>query len=280
MYAALTRSKTGKTIGLPELPEVEAVVRKLRPQATGATIAAVRVLRSRATHPQDAALLSTAAGHTIEAVDRRGKNIVVRLTGSLAIRVHLRMTGNVVVLPTHLLHSEATRVVFALHDGRGIAFEDPRMLGTVHLHSCDDLQALLDRLGVEPLSPAFTLPFLESAARRSRKPVKTFLMDQKPVAGLGNIYVAESLFRARIHPSKPAHRISQGKLAALHGAILEVLTEAIPEAAAAYSRPGNHEGMSWRVYGREGKPCFVCSRPVRRMHQAARSTYYCATCQR
>ncbi|MDZ4801843.1 MAG: DNA-formamidopyrimidine glycosylase [Bryobacteraceae bacterium] len=265
---------------MPELPEVEAVVRKLRSRAEGAFISEVRVLRARSTHPQHSALLQSASGRVIDAIDRRGKNIILRLSGSLAIRVHLRMTGNLVMLPSHLLHSQTVRVVFALRDGRGIGFEDPRVLGTVHLHTDSELQEILNDLGVEPLSADFTVSFLASHAKRSHRPVKVFLMEQNVVAGLGNIYAAESLFRARIHPARLACGISQKKVKALHAAIVEVLTEAMTEAEASYSQPGSHNGMSWRVYGREGKPCVVCGQAIRRLRQAARSTYYCAVCQK
>ncbi len=265
---------------MPELPEVEAVVTKLRPGAEGSRIAAVRVLRARATHPQSPDKLTEAVGHTIRRVERRGKHILMHLTSGLAVRIHLRMTGNVTVLPSHVLHSDTARVVFALRDGRGIAYEDPRMLGTVHLHTERELEALLADLGVEPLSDEFTVSLLATAARRSRKPVKVWLMDQHPVAGLGNIYAAESLFRARIHPAKPANQIGPKRIAALHNAIREVLTEAIPDALASYSLPGSHDGMHLCVYDREGEPCPVCGRAVRRIRQAGRSTYYCASCQK
>jgi formamidopyrimidine-DNA glycosylase len=265
---------------LPELPEVEAVVRKLRPCLQDGVIRSVAVLRPRATHPQHPDELNAAAGLAVNAVERRGKNILIRLTQGLTLRIHLRMTGNVTVLPTHLLHSATARVVFALADGRGVAFEDPRMLGCVHLGTNEAIGDLLADLGVEPLSDDFTAAYLIEAARRSRKPVKLFLMDQHPVAGLGNIYSAESLFEARLHPARPASSISTRKLTDLHSAVREVLTRAITDAVASYSQPGSHQGMTWSVYSREGKPCVRCGRPIRRLQQGGRSAYYCPHCQR
>jgi formamidopyrimidine-DNA glycosylase len=269
---------------MPELPEVEAVCRKLRRDALGAWISAVRVLRSATTRPQKPRRVeSLAAGRTIETVERRGKNILMSLSGGLWVRIHLRMTGNLYVIPDVRLRPASTRAYFELEGGRGLVFDDPRALGRLHLHTAAEAARLMEDLGPEPLSREFTLDVLAAAARRSRKPAKLFLMDQQHVAGLGNIYAAEALFRAHIHPARPMNRIGPPRLALLHAAIVEVLREAVHWAVTSYRRPGEFseaEDFPLAVYGREGEPCVTCGRRLRRIPQGGRSTYYCPACQR
>ena len=265
---------------MPELPEVEAIVRRLRPEVIRAKIARVEVLRARTVLPQKPATVSAAAGKKIEAVERRGKNIVVRLSSEAALRIHLRMTGILRVIPDARLYTDSVRVLFALKDGRGVVFEDRRILGTVHFHSQAEIDEKLAKLGVEPLTRAFTTRYLIEATRRSKRPVKIFLMDQKIIAGLGNIYAAESLFAARIHPDQPANRVPEQKLIDLHTSIPKVLRIAIRDAVKTYSAPDLHEGMHFQVYGRKGEPCFVCGKRIKTMLQGGRTTYFCQNCQR
>jgi formamidopyrimidine-DNA glycosylase len=265
---------------MPELPEVEAIVRRLRSEVIGAAIARVEVLRARTVLPQKPAMVASAAGKKIVAVERRGKNIVVRLSSGEALRIHLRMTGILRVVPDARLYTDSVRVLFALKDGRGIVFEDRRILGTVHFHNQAEIDEKLAKVGVEPLTRAFTTKYLIEAARRSKRPMKIFLMDQKIIAGLGNIYAAESLFAARIHPAKPANRISEQKLTDLHTSIPKVLRIAIRDTVKTYSAPDRHEGMHFQVYGRKGEPCFVCGKNIKTMVQGGRTTYFCPNCQR
>ena len=227
---------------MPELPEVEAVIGMLRPEAIGATIQRVDVFRPRSVKPQDVSVLETTRGKRIESIERRGKNIVIRLTGDLALRVHLRMTGILRVIPDARLYTASTRVLFTLKDRRGLAFEDRRIMGTVHVHSWPELEEKLRVLGPEPMTRSFTPGYLIDSAARSSRPVKVFLMDQHIVAGLGNIYAAEALFAARIHPAKPANRIGPDKLRALHAGIRKVLRLAIRDAAKTYREPDKHRG--------------------------------------
>jgi formamidopyrimidine-DNA glycosylase len=265
---------------MPELPEVEAVVRQLRKDAIGANIKRVQVLRPRTVQPQSAAIVARAERRRVEAIDRRGKNIVVALSGGLAMRVHLRMTGILRVIPDARLHTASTRVMFTLSDGRGLAFEDRRVLGTVHLHDRQELEAKLSKLGPEPLSRKFTAKYLAEAAARSKRPIKIFLMDQEVVAGIGNIYAAEALFAAGVHPSEPADRVREEKLITLHASIPNVLRTAVRDAVKWYSVPDKHEGMHFSVYGRRGEPCHICATAIKTMEQGGRTTYYCPRCQR
>ncbi len=154
---------------MPELPEVEAVIGMLRPEAIGATIQRVDVFRPRSVKPQDVSVLEATKGKRIEAIERRGKNIVLRLTGDLALRVHLRMTGILRVIPDARLYTASTRVLFTLKDRRGLAFEDWRIMGTVHVHSWPELEEKLSVLGPEPMTRAFTSGYLLNSAGRSSR---------------------------------------------------------------------------------------------------------------
>ena len=265
---------------MPELPEVEAVIGMLRPDAIGATIQRVSVLRPRSVHPQETSILDQTRGKRIDSIERRGKNIILRLSGEIALRVHLRMTGILRLIPDARLYTASTRVLFTLRDGRGLAFEDRRILGTVHLYGGAELEQKLNALGPDPFERGFSVSYLTAAARQSKRPIKVFLMDQEIVAGIGNIYAAEALFAAGINPSKPANRVSAPKLASLHMGIRKVLRQAIRDAAKTYRQPDKHEGMHYQVYGRKGEPCHGCGRPISTMQQGGRTTYFCAKCQR
>ncbi|MCW5981618.1 MAG: hypothetical protein KIT09_26270 [Bryobacteraceae bacterium] len=263
---------------MPELPEVEAVCRKLRRDVAGARIVSARLLRKRSP-----ALERAVRGRAIAAVERLGKNILLVLDSGSAVRVHLRMTGNLYVIPDLRLRPEATRAWFALDGGRALILDDSRALGVVDLLAPDDLRRLRDDAGIEPLSEAFTLEAFAALAGRSRAPAKLFLMDQTRVAGLGNIYAAEVLHRARVHPRRPMNRVSRRKIDAVRAAIVGVLNDAVQSACNAYSGPGRFEASETfplGVYGREGEPCPACGRLVKRIVQAGRSTYYCPGCQR
>jgi formamidopyrimidine-DNA glycosylase len=269
---------------MPELPEVEAVCRKLRKQAIGATIVAAHIERRRITTPQDPTEVEAlATGRTIERIDRRGKNILIGLSGGVAMRVHLRMTGNLYVVPDYRLRVSGVSAWFELDDGRGLIFEDTRGLGALTIHDAAALRKLLDGLGPEPLARQFTAAALIRSAARLRQPAKQFLMDQRRVAGLGNIYATEALFAARIDPRKPIGSVSSRKLTALREAIVRILRNAVRSAYSAYTRPGGFqeaEDFPLLVYGREAQKCLRCGTAIRRIAQGVRSTYYCPKCQR
>jgi len=269
---------------MPELPEVEAVTRRVRSMALGATIQGAGIYRKSITAPQNPDRLKRGVkGRVIESVERRGKNIVLGLDGGSAVRVHLRMTGNLTVIPECRLRPATARVWFDLEDGRALILDDPRALGRVTLHKREELEELFADLGLEPFSSEFTAKLFVERARRSAKPVKLLLMEQSVVVGLGNIYAAEVLFQTGIHPARAARRIGVERLAALHGAIVETLSLAINSAVIAYQRPGGFtEGDIFpvAVYGREGEACMRCAAAVRRMKQGGRSTYFCPGCQR
>jgi formamidopyrimidine-DNA glycosylase len=263
---------------MPELPEVEAVCRKLR-AVQGRIIVEVRALRCATP-----SVKRKARGRRIERVERRGKHILVRLDSGLTLHVHLRMTGNLYPIPDRRFAPAGARVVLVLDDDGAVVFEDSRALGRMDLVDSTRLDAKLDReVGVEPLSAGFTAELFAALARRSRKPSKLFLMDQEKVAGLGNIYAAESLYRAGIHPRKRMQTLSRARIDRLHAAIVAILGDAVQSAWTAYSGPGaiaEAESFPLEVYGREGEPCRACGKAIRRIPQGGRSTYFCPGCQR
>lgn len=266
---------------MPELPEVEAVCRRLRTDAAGRQVIRMKIERPGIARPQEPAEIEEQiTGRSLDSVERRGKNIFLHFSGSRSLHVHLRMTGNLYVIPDVRFRIATARAWFELEGGRGLIFEDPRALGRIRL--CDPDETLAE-IGVEPLSDAFTPDHLCRAAAHSRQPAKLFLMDQRHVAGLGNIYAAEALFRAGISPLKPMSNLRRQRVEGLHAAIVEVLREGLESAVLAYARPGVfHEGESFpcAVYDREGEPCRRCGRKIRRIAQGGRSTYYCPGCQR
>ncbi len=279
---------------MPELPEVEAVCERLRQSLTrGKTrrdIVSVHITRLAITRPQTPArVMKLLAGQRIDRIERRAKNVLIHLANSLVIRVHLRMTGALYVIPDVRFRPHKARAWFELDGGGGLIFDDSRLLGKIHVHTPAELVKALGPLGPEPLAESFTTQQFLCIAAKSRQPAKVFLMDQRRVAGLGNIYAAEALFRARINPRKPMSKISKPKLTALHSAIVEVLREALQSVMDAYVRPfsGAAANLSVEagdfpvaVYGREGEPCNQCGHAIRRIPQGGRSTYYCPVCQR
>ncbi|MBI5086678.1 MAG: bifunctional DNA-formamidopyrimidine glycosylase/DNA-(apurinic or apyrimidinic site) lyase [Acidobacteria bacterium] len=263
---------------MPELPEVESVVVRLRDAAPWAKIAACGQFR-----PTTARGLKRTVGRAVEAAERRGKNIILRLSGEAFLRIHLKMTGGLHVIPDAKLRKSTVRAWLTLDDGRAIVLNDPRALGRISFHHAKEERSLFADLGPEPFSEEFTPEYLIAAAKRTSKPAKIFLMDQRAVAGLGNIYAAEALFHARIHPAAPARQLSAKKLAVLHRVIRDVLELALRSASAAYEDPGGFaeaEDFPVAVYGREGEPCPRCAARVRRVAQGGRSTYYCPKCQK
>jgi formamidopyrimidine-DNA glycosylase len=268
---------------MPELPEVEATRARIEPALKRKRIRAVEVLRADSLvgqRPGEFAALVT--GRTIREVRRRGKNLLIDLSGGLTIRIHFRMTGGLLIERKPAI-TPRVRATFELSSGDALLFVDSRALGKMYAAPTARIEAQLDRaLGPEPLSREFRLePFVETA-RASRLPSKLWLMDQKRVAGLGNIYAAEALWRAQIDPRQPMREVPIAKLGGLYSAIRSVLREAVKSARLAYKRPGPfQEGEFARaVYAREGEACPRCGRRIRRIEQGGRSTFFCSQCQR
>lgn len=261
--------------GMPELPEVEAARRLLERVARGRTIDRLQLL-----HPALRKRLSPRAarslhGARIQGVERRGKHQLLHLDDGRALHVHFRMSGDWKSgsadhpLPRH------ARAVLRFSDGTRLALVDPRALSTVTLHDTGD--AALPALGLEPMDPALTISTLGTALSTRRAPIKPVLLDQRVVAGLGNIYAAEALWRARIDPRAPASSLGPARRTRLLEAMREVMARALRDPARYSADDGS---TRFDVYDREGCPCPRCGGSIRRITQAGRSTYYCPRCQR
>jgi formamidopyrimidine-DNA glycosylase len=270
---------------MPELPEVETIVRRLAPVLAGARVRALDVRDARWCAPVlPDAVAGAVGGRRIERLWRRGKYLVLGLDGDIHLVMHLRMTGTLLWEPDGL--PPHTRVVFNLGTGR-LAFVDPRRFGTGTLvlgsPALDGFFAA--RLGVEPLEGEFTAGHLRGLARGRRAPIKAFLLDQRNLAGVGNIYADEALFRARVHPLRPAGALRPGQYGLLRDAVVDVLRAGIEARGASiddYRDPDGVRGSfqdRFLVHRREGRPCPVCGRTVRKLVVAGRGTYVCEGCQ-
>jgi formamidopyrimidine-DNA glycosylase len=270
---------------MPELPEVETIRRHLAPHLEGRRIDALDIFDARWCRPLAPAELAAAIeGRRLERLSRRGKYLVWQLAGDAFLIMHLRMTGTLLLDPPE--PPPHTRATFALGDHR-LAFVDPRRFGTGELALGTEQRDafFVARLGLEPLSPDFTSAHLHALARVSRAPVKAFLLDQKRVAGVGNIYADEALFRARIHPLRPANRLTAAQCAALREAVVASLEAGIAAKGATiddFRDPDGARGSfqdEFLVHRREHQPCPVCARPVLKLRAAGRGTYVCERCQ-
>jgi formamidopyrimidine-DNA glycosylase len=273
---------------VPELPEVETVVRTLRPRLLGSVISTVWTSgkRLRLARPIDrAALARLSIGARVVAVRRRAKYVIIELDrGGAGILVHLGMTGRLRLQASHEPQAKHTHVVWSLAGGGELRFVDPRRFGWVAVSRAVDELPELAGLGPDALTE-LELPGLRDRLASSKAPLKSFLLDQRRIAGLGNIYVCEALFRARLHPRTPARR-AVDRAAALLRAIRAVLRVALANRGTSMRDFVDAAGESGTnasallVYGREGEPCRACRAPVRRLVDSGRSTFYCPHCQR
>lgn len=275
---------------MPELPEVEHVVRALRPAIVGRKILAAE-LKLKRTAPELSARVFNRrlTGSTISAVERRGKHILIQLDSGEVLIVHLRMTGKFVSLATEDSLLPHSHVILYLDDDRRLVYCDMRQFGRMNLVASKRLfkSRELRDLAPEPLSEEFSEDYLAATLKRSKRTLKQILLDQTKVLGLGNIYAAEALFLARISPFAIASSISRQRVRRLHEAIKQVLREAIDSGSTLKINLSDRNGIYfgsderfWRVYEREGEPCVNCGTRIRRVVHGGRSTYYCPKCQR
>jgi formamidopyrimidine-DNA glycosylase len=282
---------------MPELPEVETVMRGLQARLLGRRIMSAVVNRADLRWALPLGLAVRLTGARVESFRRRAKYILMRLDGGDSVLLHLGMSGRMVLGPVRpntptaaVLHEH---VVLETDDGWRVGFVDPRRFGSIDLVPTDgeDAHRLLAELGPEPLGPVFTAAVLSAALAGRRTPIKAALLDQRVVAGLGNIYVCEALFRARISPLRLAASVAGPPAVRLVRAIRATLTEAIAAGGSSlrdYVQPDGELGYfqhAWKVYGREGEPCERCPGPpacagILRVVQSARSTFYCPRVQR
>ncbi len=265
---------------MPELPEVEDAARRLRVAIVGQRIAAVTVRHAALARSLTPAACGQMVGLTVTAVERRAKIQLVHFDDGHLLEVHFRMTGDWAMSQVHAGDPVFERVCFRFEDGTRVSFVDSRALGVMTLHAPGGFIA--PALGPEPLEDAFDVAALRVALASRRGPIKPVLLDQKVVAGLGNIYAAEALWEARIHPATRANSLSAPRLTRLRDAIRLVLTRA--PAGRYYGstadEPTAASADGWCVYGREGEPCVRCGTRLARMVQAGRSTFFCRRCQR
>jgi formamidopyrimidine-DNA glycosylase len=281
---------------VPELPEVETVARDLRPRLVGAAIVGARTNWIRALRSQDPAAFETGvAGREILAVGRRGKQVVVELSGDAAMTIHLKMTGQLFVVPADVPEDPYVRLVLELADGRELRFRDIRKFGKIGLYGRDPRTgelveevggaAVFALVGPEPLDESFTVRDFRRRLRRRKGRLKSLLVDQSFLAGVGNIYADEALWRARLHPLRSATTLRPRDERRLYDAIRAVLDEAIERRGSSiddYTAPDGDGSMQERldVYQRTGQPCPRCGHPIKRIVIGARSTHFCSWCQR
>ncbi|HEY2081201.1 MAG TPA: bifunctional DNA-formamidopyrimidine glycosylase/DNA-(apurinic or apyrimidinic site) lyase [Verrucomicrobiae bacterium] len=282
---------------MPELPEVEVLVRHLAPLLRDRKIQNVTVRRDRIVSPATAVEFSRKLrGTTFGQVSRRGKYLLFELRGRngnmFPLIGHLGMTGRMYLLPVKNTLPKHAAVVLDLGP-ENFVFEDTRYFGRLTLDA-----TAIEALGPEPLGEEFTVEYFSRALQRSAQPIKVKLLDQSLVAGVGNIYASEALFRAGVSPLLPARRLKPAQVARLWHAIRETLADAIARGSTVplnHSGEGNRDGLFYfgsapgapdfyeerlRVYDRAGKPCATCGTAIKRIVQAARSTFYCPTCQK
>ena len=271
---------------MPELPEVETLRRQLAPLVEGRALRRVAVDDERWCRPLTPAQLAEAVeGRTVERLGRRGKYLIWGLTGEIHLLMHLRMTGTLLYDPPPA--APHTRVRIELDDGHALRFCDPRRFGTGELAvGTDALERFFaPRLGVEPLGEQFTPQALRALARGRRAPVKAFLLDQTKVAGVGNIYADEALFRARIHPLREVGTLTPKQLEALRDAVVAALTAGIAAGGATIDDFRHSDGVAgafqdeFLVHRRQGERCPACGGTVIKFVAAGRGTYACERCQ-
>ena len=272
---------------MPELPEVETIRQQLEPHLVGRRFDRVEIGDSRLVRPfEPNAVAAELEGERVAALERRGKYLIVRFESGRALLIHLRMTGSL----RHARHGALaddpyTRAVLRLDNGSDVGYRDVRRFGTWELFEQDELAPYLAaRLGPEPLGP-FSAARLGKRLQGRRAPLKSALLDQRTVAGLGNIYVDEALWQSRLHPLRIAGSLESGELGRLYRAVRSVLRKAIERQGSTlrdYALPDGAYGTmqeEFRAYGRGGEPCDRCGRPLTRIVVGGRTTTFCPHCQ-
>src|SRR5437773_4527796 len=273
---------------MPELPEVESVRRQLAPLLEGRRFERVEVSDPRLTRPADpVAVARSLKGERVAALGRRGKYLIVRFESGRVLLIHLRMTGSLLHARGGMLGDDPyRRAVVRLDDGSDVAYRDVRRFGTWEvLERGEEEPYLAARLGAEPLGRAFTAVRLGARLANRRAPVKAAILDQRTLAGVGNIYADEALWYARVHPLREARSLDEAETAALHRGLRRALERGIERQGSTlrdYRLPdGESGGMQheFKVYGRDGEPCERCGTPIEKIRVAGRGTWYCASCQ-
>lgn len=272
---------------MPELPEVETIRRDLAPLVTGRRIVGVEVDRGtldRLAGVPIEALRGTLVGRRVEGLGRRGKYLLLALDDGCTLVMHLRMTGRLVWREGKASEEPYERAKLLLDGGAELRWSDLRKFGTWQV--VEDATAVTDKLGPEPLDPLFSVAGLRTSLAGRAAPVKAVLLDQRRVAGLGNIYVDEALYEAGVRPDAPAGDLSAASVRRLHGAMRSVLERGIENRGASFRDYVDGQGnqgqqhMFVQVFRRQGKPCYRCGTLIARTVVAGRGTHFCPRCQR
>lgn len=277
---------------MPELPEVETVRRGLSPVMEGFVFQKVTLNRPDLRFPFDARFIERVQGQRLVRLSRRAKFLQCELSSGERLFMHLGMSGRFIIdnadtaqfVHEHKANPKHHHVVFEMDNGAVITFNDPRRFGFMELAAQGE-DYRLDHIGPEPLSNSFSGPVLRNALRGKKSKIKSALLDQRIVAGLGNIYVCEALFRAGLSPRRAAGRVTIAQTDILAAHIKDVLSEAIEAGGSSLKDFSNTDGKlgyfqhSFDVYGREGEPCPVCAAPIQRIVQSGRSSFFCQGCQ-
>jgi formamidopyrimidine-DNA glycosylase len=272
---------------MPELPEVETIRRQLEPLLVGRRFASVEILDTRLTRPfEPEQVAAELQGERVSAVERRGKYLIVRFETGLLLLVHLRMTGSLAVSSNGVGEDPYRRAVVRLDDGSDVSYRDVRRFGTWLVLRDDEVGPYLAaRLGNEPLEAGFSARAFGERLGGRRAPVKAALLDQRTLAGMGNIYADEALWRARIDPRRPAGDLTQAEIRSLHRGVRAALHAGIERQGATlrdYRTPGGASGAmqrEFKVYGRGGEPCLRCGGRIEKVRLAGRGTWFCPACQ-
>jgi formamidopyrimidine-DNA glycosylase len=272
---------------MPELPEVETVRAQLEPVLTGRRFERVEIRDPRLVRPYEPAeVAAELEGERVAAVERRGKYLIVRFESDRVLLIHLRMTGSLRHSGEGLDEDPHRRAVVRLDDGSDVAYRDVRRFGTWLVLEPGELAPYLaTRVGDEPLDALFTAARLGERLAKRRAPIKAALLDQRTLAGMGNIYVDEALWRARINPLRPAESLDRNELRRLHKAIRTTLEAGIARQGSTlrdYALPDGGSGSmqdEFKVYGRGGEPCDRCGTPIAKIRLGGRGTWFCPSCQ-
>lgn len=268
---------------MPELPEVETIIRGLQQQLVGLKIVRIRVNLPKVIRRGDISLLKGAA---IQGISRRGKIILITLSNKITILVHLKMSGQIIYTSSEKPATKHTHLIFELSDGNQLRYIDPRQFGYFLLIKNSELSQIrpLTTLGPDPLKISLD-DFKERISKRKGR-IKSLLLNQSFLAGIGNIYADEILHQAQIHPLKPAQNISVPQIERLYQASKEILTEAIERKGSSIrdyldssGQEGNYQKLH-QAYQREGKPCLTCQTKIARLKIGGRSSYFCPNCQK
>ena len=273
---------------MPEMPEVEIIRRYLDTQVAGKTIMNLDIRLPRMIKwPNVEGFRALVTGRTIKAMNRRGKYLLMELDNDSKVVFHLRMTGRLVYEPTGETSDHHARVIFHLQDGASLVYGDTRTLGTIHGLKPQESGMLkgLAEMGPEPLSAEFTAEYLYKTANQRKVAIKSFLLNQKYIGGIGNIYADEALFLAGIHPLRPANSLTQAECSSLWESVNKVIAAGIADGGTTFRDYQNGEGGKGShqehlyVYGRKGEQCRNCGAVIERITVGGRGTHFCPKCQ-